>query len=360
MHYLFILICLCLNFSLYGIADRYQIIDLGFLDYEASEPTCINNKSEICGTYTYDSYEYAFIWANGESNYKFLRAPLSTFITDSGTIYGSYFDWVSRGFWDLDQETIYMWEDPFSYFTGINTTDLGYPSTLFSTGHRLFTVALWDANDQGQLLVMDRRIINRDYKYEVWLYDQKAFKRIKNPYLNAATRINNHAQVMGFYFENLYSEDGEPLLEKGKKTVIYNIKDGSIALFDMAEETWGEDMNDLGEVAGLLKGWNGKFTGFFGTPDEYVKIPNFSPIALNNCGQIIGEILHNPNKGEPAIWEAGQLILMSNLLTLVDDKGNEWDRIDELTDINDLGEIIGQGVINGKPHGFLLKPVAPQ
>jgi hypothetical protein len=72
---------------------------------------------------------------------------------------------------------------------------------------------------------------------------------------------------------------------------------------------------------------------------------------------VIGYTLHSPNKDAPAIWEMGQLTLMSDLMTLVDDKGNEWERIDEVTDINDLGEIIGQGVINGKPHGFLLVPI---
>lgn len=357
MHYLFILVCLFLNFNLYGIADRYQIIDLGLSQYDSSEPTCINNKGEICGVYTDCNYDYAFIWANGESNYKYLRSPLRTFITDSSTIYGSYYDWVSRGFWDLDQETLYKWENPFSYFTGINTTDLGFPSTLYSTGHRLFTVGLWDANNQDQLLVMDKRVINRNYEYEVWVYDKDKFIKIKNPYLNAATRINNHSQIMGFYFEDLYSCNGEPILEKGKKTVIYNLKDGSISLFDMADETWGEDLNDLGEVAGLIKGSNGKLMGFFGTPDEYVKIPNFSPCALNNCGQVIGHLLHAPYQEAPAIWEMGKLLLMSDLISLVDNKGNTWDRIDELTDINDLGEIIGQGVLNGKPHGFLLVPV---
>ena len=121
---------------------------------------------------------------------------------------------------------------------------------------------------------------------------------------------------MGFYFEELFSKDGEPIFENGKKTVLYDIKTGNITTFDMGEETWGADLNDLGEVAGLIKGSNGKFTGFFGTPHEFVKIPGFDPIALNNCGQIIGRMLHSPNKHAPAIWEMGKLTLMSDLTLL--------------------------------------------
>lgn len=357
MRYLFILFSVCLQFNLYALADKYQLIDLGLLEYESSEVTSINNKSELCGAYSTSFYDYAFVWSNGETNYNYFRSPLRLFITNSSIVYGSHFAWVSRGFWDLDQEELYKWENPFSYFTGVNTTYLGFPPTLYSTGHRLFTVALWDANDRDQLLVMNKRIINRNYDYEVWLYDKDNFTRINNPYLNAAIKINNHSQIMGFYFEDLYSSDGEPTFEKGKKTVIYNLKDGQTTLFDTPGESWGEDINDLGEVAGMIKGSNGKFMGFFGTPGDVVKIPNFSPCALNNYGQLIGHILHSPNKDAPAIWENGQLTLMSDLMTLVDDKGNTWDRIDELTDINDLGEIVGQGVYNGKPHGFLLIPV---
>lgn len=360
MRYLFMIQCsiyLLLNFNLYGIADKYQMIDLGFLEYESSTPTCINNKSEISGAYSTSYYDYAFIWAKGESNYKQLKAPLSTIITNSSIIYGSYFDWVSRGCWNLDQDTLYKWENPFSYFTGINTTDLGFPPTLYSTPYRLFTVTLWDANDLDELLVMDGSIINRNYEYEIWVYTNGEYKRIKSPYLHAATKINNHSQIMGFYFEDLFSKDGEQTLEKGKKTVIYDLKTGNVTTFDIGEETWGADLNDLGEVAGLIKESNEKFTGFLGTPHEFVKIPNFSPTALNNCGQVIGHMLHSPNKNAPAIWEMGKLTLMSDLMSRVDDKGNEWDRIDELTDINDLGEIVGQGMINGKPHGFLLIPV---
>lgn len=354
MKSLFLLLSLFVNFTL--SATRYQIIDVGLLDKDSSELRSINNKSELCGVYSEGRSTYAYVWKEGDSNDKSFRAPNKIFITNSGIVYGSYYDWVSRGFWDLDQETIYKWENPFKYFTSFNCNDIGYPSALYSTGNNIFTVALWDANDLDQLLVMDRNIINRNYQYGVWVYDKEKFTKINHPCLSAAIRINNQSQILGYYFENLFSADGEPLGIKGKKTVIYDLAEGQVTLFNTGSESWGEAINDLGQVAGTIKESDGSFTGFFGTPDQIVKIPDFYPVALNNCGQIIGAFVDNSNKNT-AIWENGKLTQMSDLMTLIDNKGQTWDRIDALTDINDLGEIVGQGVYNGKPHGFLLIPL---
>ncbi len=47
---------------------------------------------------------------------------------------------------------------------------------------------------------------------------------------------------------------------------------------------------------------------------------------------------------------------MRDLNTLV--RGNSKWVLSSATDINVWGQIVGQGMLNGKPHGFLLTPRA--
>lgn len=48
------------------------------------------------------------------------------------------------------------------------------------------------------------------------------------------------------------------------------------------------------------------------------------------------------------------LIDITEISALMDGSGNQWERLVSLTDINDRGDIVGMGIINGKLHGFLL------
>lgn len=363
MRYFFILFtsCLFFNYNLYGIAEKYQLIDIGVLENESSEVSSINNKSEICGAYSTIYKDYAFVWSKFEQlNHLYFSAPrrlnmspsVKLCITNSSIVYGTFIQWLSVGFWGFngaEHEMLYKWENPFSYFTGVHTTTFGAP-LLFAELESCSPskVPFWDANDRDQLIIV--KLVNDEHKISLRDYD--TYREILNPYLAAASIINNHSQILGYYFEDQITSNGET--EKIKKPVIYDFNEDQITFFNVSEEAWGEDLNDLGQVAGVIKESSGKLTGFFGTPEDFLKIPDFSPSALNNCGQLIG---HSPNNGAPAIWEMGKLTLLSNLMTLVDDKGNTWDSIDKINDINDVGEIVGQGVYKGKPHGFLLVPI---
>lgn len=353
--------CLSLNSTnLFGLADRYQLIDLGVLNMDSSEAASINNNSQVCGVYDKKETSYVYVWEKGgKSNYKSFKSPHRVLINNTGDVYGSRFNWVTRGLWELDQETIYKWQKPFNYFTYFNCADIGYPPTLYSTGYKIFDVVLHDINDAGELLVMDKRNINRNHKYQVWVYTAGKFKHIQDPCLSAAIRINNQSQMLGFYFERFFSNTGTEAI--GRKTVIYDLKSQNISFFDTQDvnrEYWGSDLNDLGEVAGVINDPVMGASGFFGKPGQVVEIPNFNPIALNNAGQIIGSILRDYDEGEPAIWENGLITLLKEMTSLIDNKDQMWDRLDTLTDINDLGEIIGQGIFQGKPHGFLLIPLS--
>lgn len=76
---------------------------------------------------------------------------------------------------------------------------------------------------------------------------------------------------------------------------------------------------------------------------------------INNANQIIGS--HGDGTAEPAlaVWIDGQIFdLQSNL----DSTGLGW-VLQTVNDINNLGQIVGTGQLNGQERGFILTPVAP-
>lgn len=71
---------------------------------------------------------------------------------------------------------------------------------------------------------------------------------------------------------------------------------------------------------------------------------------INNANQIIGS-----HEGLAAAWIGGQIFdLQSNL----DSTGLGW-KLQTVNDINNLGQIVGTGQLNGQERGFVLTPVAP-
>lgn len=335
--------------------EKYKLIDLGFLKYGGSEATSINNQGQICGYFLSGTTIYIFIWEQGKKyNYTNVRTSMDPKINNAGEIYGSRWNWVDRGLWELDQETIYKWETPFAYFTWFNFEDIGYPSSLFSTGYVQYRSAFWDVNDLGQILVMNQNVINTSLTHEIWLYDNSKWIRVDNPQFHAALKINNQSQLLGYFFEEVKS----PEKTKKIRTAVHDLRSGKTELLPFNETSIGFDINDAGQVVGLYYNSENKLVGYFGSPSaEIITIENLHPKAVNNHNQIVGRYLSGEKQGRPAIWDNGVLLDLAEVSTLVDDQGHQWQSLDVLIDINDRGEIIGEGLFEGKTHGFLLVPI---
>lgn len=69
--------------------------------------------------------------------------------------------------------------------------------------------------------------------------------------------------------------------------------------------------------------------------------------ALNNFGQLAGR---NTDHGA-FLWEAGQERYLNDLLPSLG-----WD-FQYLMDLNDNGQLVGRGMVNGRSEGYLLTPV---
>jgi probable HAF family extracellular repeat protein len=122
-----------------------------------------------------------------------------------------------------------------------------------------------------------------------------------------------------------------------------------------------QDINDSGQVVGssYLSGdvvdhaflySNGVMT------DIGVLIPgavNSTATGINNNGDIVGQYYTGPGLSglNPFLYSGG---IMQNLNVLLP-PGSGWTLL-YARDINDYGQIVGVGTINGENHGFLMTP----
>jgi len=74
--------------------------------------------------------------------------------------------------------------------------------------------------------------------------------------------------------------------------------------------------------------------------------------AINNVGQVVGTSL-TPEGYRAFTWRGGVKIDLNHLIP----PSAQW-QLEQALAINDAGQILGQGRLNGQPHHFLLTPIA--
>jgi probable HAF family extracellular repeat protein len=121
-------------------------------------------------------------------------------------------------------------------------------------------------------------------------------------------------------------------------------------------------INSRGEVAGASQSSGGAPHAFLWTKDKGVQDlgtleGDFLSVApcchtINNRGQIVGFSIPGPfGSGRAFLWQNG---VMTDLNTLIP-KGSPWYLLQALS-INDAGQIVGYGTINGDVHAFIATP----
>ncbi|TAK61157.1 MAG: T9SS type A sorting domain-containing protein [Bacteroidetes bacterium] len=147
----------------------------------------------------------------------------------------------------------------------------------------------------------------------------------------SAQRINDSGVIIGYAFTST-SEFFGVVWRNGNPDVI--------------EIPVLSDINDSGIVIGNSSDAN---TGFVWRRGVGIMktIPDFLPTALNNHGDIVGV-----SDGRAAIYKDTTVVDLNSLV----DSASGWQLL-RATDINDEGEIVGQGMHNGQTRAFLLKPM---
>ena len=345
--------------------ERYQLINLGLLKYRTSEATSINQIGQICGTCQNKSKKYVFIWdpSGPLLNYSRIQSSSKPLINDKSEIFGSQLLPATDEVWDYEQEAIFCWKNPLSFFTFLNINGLGYPKEAAKrTPFDQKRAVLWDINDQGEMILMSSDCLKdfflgnpRGFKYQVWLYQKRQYKLITHPQFSIGFSLNNQSKILGYY----YGEKDSFRQDQKICTAIYNIKTKTVCPLEAPPNAIGKAINDLDQIIGIFHHpLTYAVQGFFSQPSgDFVVLENFSPFKANHKNLIVGKFLEGERKDKPAIWDNGRLYDLSELVDLIDDQENVWDSLDELVDLNDEGWIIGQGKFKGMSHGFLLRPI---
>jgi probable HAF family extracellular repeat protein len=165
--------------------------------------------------------------------------------------------------------------------------------------------------------------------------------------------INNHGQVAGQTAD--YLTGGIPhayFYSDGITTDLSAILGNRFSA--------GTDLNDAGQVVGWYETSSGSRHAFMysnGSVNDLGVLPGYlygGASGINSLGQIVGSSgLDSLNSYHAMIYEEGALY---DLNTLIPANSN-W-TLTSARRINDLGQIIGQGISpNGVSHAYLLTPV---
>jgi probable HAF family extracellular repeat protein len=122
-------------------------------------------------------------------------------------------------------------------------------------------------------------------------------------------------------------------------------------------------INNAGDIVGYSTGTDGLFHAFLYTNGAMQDLGTFNglntaAVAINNSGQIIGELIDSYGiltNGPSFLYQNGT---MADLSTLITSGGTGWSGL-TATGINDSGAIVGYGTYKGNTQGFLLLPVTP-
>ena len=139
-----------------------------------------------------------------------------------------------------------------------------------------------------------------------------------------------------------------------------------IGEFGPEQSSFANAINNLGEIVGAFDFDNGRYRAFLLT-DGYLRdlgvLPGFqmsTALSINNHSQVIGTLTTRDDeladnyvfRQVPFIYSSG---VMEDLNALIDPESG-W-QLEEATDINDLGQIIGHGLLDGRRSTFVMTPI---
>lgn len=315
-------------------AERYEVVDLGLLPgIPTTEAVALNAKRQVVGLA--DAPVRAFFWDRGQ-------------FTDMGTLGGTLA--LARGINQRGEAvgTSTLAGDQvaraFVWRAG-QSGDLGtLPGGVHSFGYAM--------NDRGQVVGTADDGSGHLHMF-LWqrrtgMVDLGTLSLGGDPDSTLPEAINNRVQIVGVAL----NAEGFPrgfLWDRGAMIDL-----GTLGGSDSA----ASDINDAGVIVGdastaddlhsYAVRWTQGQIEYLGTLGEWSQAR-----AINNRGQVVGWSKATDGRAHAFLWQGGTMTSLNDLIP-----ASGWSLI-VANDINDAGDIVGMGMLNGERHAFLLTPRRP-
>lgn len=320
--------------------SNYEIHTMGIEKIEdiiSSQATQINNQGEVSGTLFVGGgniHHSLFIWSNKEKKLEeifFNGGFPAVCINNKSQIVGSI-PQVSGMFG-------YCWSHKAGFLELNSLTPFGINDNGIIVGINKHT---------KHICIMD--IEKNNYSEpELSLCTKKLYDlyKITNGISYCPISINNHGEFIGD-FKFLGCKKLQRGMRNGPNRLICKgfIWISKEKLVNFEENQIPAAINDLSEVI-LVSDFSEKGNSWLWQNGKLQNLwDNGLAKAINNFGLVVG-IKDN----HAVIWEKGETKKLFDLI-----ENPEWDKLSIAHDINDQGEIVGEGVHQGKRTAFLLIP----
>lgn len=362
--------------SLY--AQEYIIIDLGMLEGPECDGTPyteawdINSKGEIVGV-TNCNEHYMFCWKKEQGMVDIELGWDTPVINNHGVVAAT-----------LPDGSIFIWAENEGT---INLGHLGPDNFGFST--------VYDINKHGQVVGKSNTNDSGDERAYLASTDNGLIDlgTLYDVPRSEAWGINKKGQIVGHSDTNIMAPYGVVY----QHAFLWTAKDGMVDIGTLGGDSFAVDINKNGKVVGYARTESGDMHGFLWTEedgmtditDPHSVHGGLNSWEINDSGQVIGRLIvgsdehaffwennnlidigtlnGNGSSNAQAINEKGQVVGSSNghaflwqnnQITDLNEllpSGSEWELV-KATDINNFGQIIGYGNLDGQRRGFLMTP----
>ena len=306
----------------------YTITDLGTLGGVESWARGINNSGQVVGWSDLPGYTatHAFLYDGTSMHDLGTLGGTNSWaygINNSGQVVGA-------------SDTAGSQQHAFLY-SGGTMHDLGTLGGTYSSAYGI--------NDSGQVVGMSESTGPQGHAFLYSGGTMHDLGTLGGSY-SSAYGINNSGQASGTAGNNPYTALHAFLYSGG---TMHDL--GTLG----GSESWGYGINNSGQVVGMSFITGNTFTHAFlydgtsmhdlGTLGGTVS----EAYAINNFGWVVG--MSEYTGDTPFLYDGTS---MHNLNTLIPSSSGWF--LEDAWGINDHGQIVGRGIINGKPHVFLMTP----